>query len=198
MSAFPDKTVVGVTGGIACGKSTVCKIFETLGWDAISTDSCAHLILKEDRSVINQVVDRFGSQLIDTNGSIDKTELARVIFKSSDDRQWLENILHPKIRLRWMNSVENSKKTNIVVEVPLLFENNLNSLFTKTISVYASKSIQHNRLLKRGIPKSEIESRMKIQMKVTEKADRADFVILTDGVLNTTTFQINHFLTLIT
>lgn len=198
MSAFPDKTVVGVTGGIACGKSTVCKIFETLGWDAISTDSCAHLILKEDRSVINQVVDRFGSQLIDTNGSIDKTELARVIFKSSDDRQWLENILHPKIRLRWMNSVENSKKTKIVVEVPLLFENNLNSLFTKTISVYASKSIQHNRLLKRGIPKSEIESRMKIQMKVTEKADRADYVILTDGVLNTTTFQINHFLTLIT
>ena len=97
-----------------------------------------------------------------------------------------------------MNSVEISKKTKIVVEVPLLFENNLNSLFTKTISVYASKSIQHNRLLKRGIPKSEIESRMKIQMKVTEKADRADYVILTDGVLNTTTFQINHFLTLIT
>ena len=198
MSAFPDKIVVGVTGGIACGKSTVCKIFETLGWDAISADSCAHFILKEDRNVIKQVVDRFGSQLLGRNGSIDKTELARVIFKSPDDRLWLENLLHPKIRLRWMNFVENSKKTKIVVEVPLLFENNLNSLFTKTISVYASKSIQHRRLLERGIPKYEIESRMEVQMKVTEKADRADFVILTDGGLNTTTFQINHFLTLIT
>jgi dephospho-CoA kinase len=97
-----------------------------------------------------------------------------------------------------MNFVENSKKTKIVVEIPLLFENNLNSLFTKTISLYASKSIQRSRLLDRGIPKSSIESRMEIQMKVTEKADRADFVILTDGKLDTTTFQINHFLTLIT
>jgi dephospho-CoA kinase len=198
MTAFPDKIVVGVTGGIACGKSTVCTIFETLGWDSISADSCAHFILKEDRDVIEQVEARFGNQLIDTNGSIDKTELARLIFESSDDRLWLENLLHPKIRLRWMNFVENSKKTKIVVEIPLLFENNLNSLFTKTISVYASKSIQRSRLLDRGISKSSIESRMEIQMKVTEKADRADFVILTDGKLDTTTFQINHFLTLIT
>ena len=93
-----------------------------------------------------------------------------------------------------MSLVDNSKNNKIVVEVPLLFENNLHALFTKTICVYSSEDVQCSRLIERGMKISEIESRMKIQMKTSEKAERANYVILTDGELDSTYQQIDQFL----
>ena len=194
MTPFPGKIVVGITGGIACGKSTVCKKFETYGWQAISTDSCSHYILENNDDIKHQIFTRFGDTIKDANGSVDKSKLGGVVFKSSKDRAWLEHLMHPLVRSHWMSLVDNSKNNKIVVEVPLLFENNLHALFTKTICVYSSEDVQCSRLIERGMKISEIESRMKIQIKTSEKAERANYVILTDGELDSTYQQIDQFL----
>jgi dephospho-CoA kinase len=194
MFPFPGKIVVGITGGIACGKSTVCAKFGKLGWVVISTDSCAHEILDNDQVVRAEIFDHFNNSVKDGHGNIDKSELARVIFKSSFERKWLENLLHPKIRERWMTSIKLSSHEKFVVEVPLLFENNLEPLFTKTISVHTSTSMQFKRLHKRGLSESEISSRMNAQMSVSEKSNRANFVILADGDSEFLDLQINTFL----
>ena len=194
MFPFPGKIVVGITGGIACGKSTVCAKFGKLGWVVISTDSCAHEILDNDQVVRAQIFDHFNNSVKDGHGNIDKSELARVIFNSSFERKWLENLLHPKIRDRWMTSIKLSSYEKFVVEVPLLFENNLEPLFTKTISVHTSTSMQFKRLHKRGLSESEISSRMNAQMSVSEKSNRANFVILADGDSEFLDLQINTFL----
>jgi len=194
MFPFPNKVVVGITGGIACGKSTVCKKFADLGWEVVSTDSLVHQLLQDDHEVINQIINRWGLKMKNTRGSIDKVQLADVIFKSSLDRTWLEGLLHPKVRERWMSSIQLSSHCNFVVEVPLLFENDLDALFTKTISVYASPSIQFTRLQKRGFSEAEINSRINAQMSVEEKSNRAQFVILGDGNLGFLETQIKTFL----
>ena len=194
MFPFPGKIVVGITGGIACGKSTVCAKLGKLGWVVISTDSCAHEILDNDQVVRAQIFDHFNNSVKDGHGNIDKSELARVIFNSSFERKWLENLLHPKIRDRWMTSIKLSSYEKFVVEVPLLFENNLEPLFTKTISVHTSTSMQFKRLHKRGLSESEISSRMNAQMSVSEKSNRANFVILADGDSEFLDLQINTFL----
>ena len=195
MFPFPNKVVVGITGGIACGKSTVCKKFADLGWEVVSTDSLVHQLLQDDCEVINQIINRWGLKMKNTRGSIDKVQLAHVIFKSSSDRTWLEGLLHPKVRERWMSSIQLSSHRNFVVEVPLLFENDIDALFTKTISVYASSSIQFTRLQERGFSEAEINSRINSQMSVEEKSNRAQFVILGDGDLGFLETQIKTFLT---
>ena len=197
MDFFPGKIVVGVTGGIACGKSTVCEKFEVLGWEVISTDSYAHNILSGDNEVTEKIVSRWGPKIKDPNGSIDKAELARVIFESSNERSWLEQLVHPKIRKGWTTFIETSDKSEFVVEVPLLFENNLHALFTKTISVHASTTMQNTRLQGRGLSNFDIQSRLKSQMNTTEKGNLADFVIVTDGNPEFVDQQINQFLFLL-
>ena len=195
MFPFPDKVVLGITGGIACGKSTVCKKFADLGWEVVSTDSLVHQLLQDDHEVINQIINRWGLKMKNARGSIDKAQLAHVIFNSSSDRAWLEGLLHPKVRERWMSSVQHSSHHRFVVEVPLLFENDLDALFTKTISVHASPSIQFTRLQERGFSEAEINSRINAQMSVEEKSNRAQFVILGDGDLGFLETQIKTFLT---
>ena len=150
MLPFPGKIVVGITGGIACGKSKVCQKFGELGWEVISTDSCSHYFLNKDKIVIKAILEKFGTGIKDLNGNIDKSKLARLIFNSHYDRAWLESLLHPLVRDRWMSAIKLSASSKFVVEVPLLYENNLHAQFTKTISVHVSKSIQIQRLEKRG------------------------------------------------
>ena len=197
MFPLPDKLVVGITGGIACGKSTVCKKFEELDWQVISTDSLAHEILQFDQEVIDQILNRFGVEIKDKRGNIDKTQLADVIFSNPSERLWLEQLLHPKVREKWISSINISSQSNFVVEVPLLFENNLYSLFTKTISVHASTNHQFLRLQQRSLSDPEIIARLNSQMSVDEKSNRADFVILGEGDPQFIVRQIKLFLSLL-
>jgi len=195
MFPFPNKVVVGITGGIACGKSTVCKKFADLGWQVVSTDSLVHQLLEDDQEVIGQIVNRWGAPMKDVHGNIDKVQLAHVIFNSSTKRTWLEGLLHPLVRERWMSLVQLSSYRKFVVEVPLLFENDLDALFTKTISVHTSSCKQITRLQERGLDHDEIIARINAQMPVEEKSDRAHFVILGGDDLNFLELQIKNFLT---
>ena len=194
MNPFSGKTVLGITGGVACGKSTVCQKFAYLGWEVISTDSCTHELLQFDKVIIEKIRERWGYKVFDNNGNIDRRNLSDIVFSSVAERSLLESILHPKIRENWTNLILKSSSSLFVVEIPLLFENNLNDHFTKTICVHASSSTQNNRLKQRGLSEEEIKLRHESQLPLSLKSNLADFVISCDGEVHFLDLQINKLL----
>jgi len=180
MNPFPGKSVVGLTGGIACGKTFVLEILAKNGWEAISTDKLSREILATDTQIADLIIERWGDSIFDERG-IDKKQIAEIVFSSSHERSWLESILHPLVRTAWQTKIEKSKNSLIVVEIPLLFENDLQSQFAHVISLFASREIQLGRLLERGLPNKQAEGRLDAQLPNERKAERADSVFLGDG-----------------
>jgi len=183
MYPFPGKSVVGLTGGIACGKSSVLEIFAKNGWEAISTDQLAGEILTSDEQVANLLLDRWGKTVFDERGIVDKKQIGEIIFHTPHERAWLEGVLHPQVRAAWMAKTKSVENPLVVVEIPLLFENDLHSHFVQTISTFATRELQFERLLERGLPKEQANARIGAQMPCGRKAELADVVFLGCGSL---------------
>ena len=181
MNPFPDKTVFGLTGGIASGKSTALKIFGQLGWEAISVDCIVAEFLEQDEMVRRELKERWGEELFFSGGIVDKKKIAQIIFTDSTERLWLESLLHPIVRSRWVDLIRKSEKMRFVVEVPLLFENNLKSHFNKILCTYIPMDLQVSRILERGAKESEAKARIDAQMSSTEKVSLSDYILLGSG-----------------
>ena len=194
MYPFPGKSVIGLTGGIACGKSSVLEIFAKNGWEAISTDKLAGEILTSDEQVADLLLERWGKAVFDERGIIDKKQIAEIIFSTPHERSWLEEVLHPRIRTAWMAEIETVENSLLVVEIPLLFENDLQSHFVQTISTFASRSIQLERLRERGLSTKQANARIDAQLSGERKAELADVVFLTSGSLDFLEQQVLPFL----
>ena len=194
MYPFPGKSVVGLTGGIACGKSSVLEIFAKNGWQAISTDQLAGEILTSDEQVANLLLDRWGKTVFDERGIVDKKQIGEIIFHIPHERAWLEGVLHPQVRAAWMAKTESVENPLVVVEIPLLFENDLQSHFVQTISTFATRELQLERLLERGLPKEQANARIDAQMSCGRKAEFADVVFLGCGSLGFLERQVVSFL----
>ncbi len=173
--------VVGLTGGIASGKSTALEIFKSLGWSVLSADSIVAEILLSNKDVRNRIGARWSSAVNKDSGSIDKVELSRIIFNSKSDRAWLESILHPIVRLQWISFVQSRPNDHCIIELPLLFENNLQKHFTFTVSMFAPHRVILKRLASRGFNAEESKKRIDAQMHSLSKANYADFVIWGGG-----------------
>ena len=194
MYPFPGKSVIGLTGGIACGKSSVLEIFAKNGWEAISTDKLAGEILTSDEQVADLLIERWGKAVFDERGIVDKKQIAEIIFSTPHERSWLEEVLHPRIRTAWMAEIETVENSLLVVEIPLLFENDLQSHFVQTISTFASRRIQLARLRERGLSTSQANARIDAQLPGERKAEMADVVFLTSGSLDFLEQQVLSFL----
>ena len=167
-----DKLVVGLTGGIACGKSTALRFFAERGWTTASADAIAADLLANDCGVGKAVQKEFGPDAMLPEGGVDRRKLAKVVFTNSSKRRWLEQLIHPLVREEWMSQVSRSTRTRHVVEIPLLFENSLESLFSCVVSVFCSQKTQRKRLIEKGMTTKEANSRMEAQMPAQEKVDR--------------------------
>ena len=189
-----EKLVVGLTGGIACGKSTALGFFEARGWETHSADAIVSELLANDREVADAVQEEFGPEVSLPEGGVDKRKLAAVVFNHSSKRRWLEQLIHPLVREEWFSQVSRSAGIRHVVEIPLLFENNLESLFSCVVSVFCSQNIQHKRLIAKGMTVEEASARIASQMPAREKADRADVALLNDGDLSHLEAQLDVFL----
>ena len=181
MCPFPGKSVIGLTGGIACGKSSVLEIFAKNGWEAISPDKLAGEILTSDKQVADLLLGRWGKAVFDERGIVDKRRIAEIVFTEARERSWLEGVLHPLIREAWREKIESTDQSLFVVEIPLLFENDLQSHFVRTISLFASRELQHQRLLERGLSDHQANARIDSQMAPERKAELADVVLLGSG-----------------
>ena len=175
---------VGLTGGIAAGKSEALKALELEGAATLSTDSVVHEILTTGE-VRDKLVERFGEQVA-PGGEIDRGAVADHVFADDDQRKWLEQLLWPRVGERmvaWREEVDNAEPPPraAVVEVPLLFESGMEQAFDKTIAVVADESTRNERAGSRG--HRGVESRTSRQLSQDEKAQRADIVVHNDGTL---------------
>lgn len=175
---------VGLTGGIAAGKSEALKALEGLGAATLSSDAVVHELLASDE-VRELLVDELGPQIA-PDGQVDRARVAEQVFGDDERRKWLEGILWPRVGQRiwdWRQSLEaeDEPPRAAVVEVPLLFEAGMESGFDATIAVVADESVREERAQARG--HAGVASRTARQLSQEEKSQRADFTVRNDGSL---------------
>lgn len=140
---------IALTGGIACGKSTVSQIFKKLGMPVIDLDVIAREVVIPDTKGLDELVSLFGKAILNSDKSLNREALRQQLFGNSDNQKLIEEILHPKILEKMQMDIQKLNTQLVVVEVPLLVEQNLSSLFDRAIVVDCSKQNQLKRLLKR-------------------------------------------------
>lgn len=173
---------VGLTGGIGAGKSTVADLFSKLGAVVIRSDELARQVIEPNTTGFQKVLSRFGNQILQENGSIDRTKLAQIVFNDQSALKDLEEIIHPLVRNKTNEIIDAQTQETIVVnEVPLLLEKNMENLFDFLVVVISSEKNRINRLLKRGISEIDAKKRMKLQVSDEQRKTSADFLIANDG-----------------
>lgn len=171
---------IGLTGGIGAGKSEALRALERLGAATLSTDAVTHELLAT-HEVRDLLVENFGPEVA-PDGQIDRAAVADRVFGHEDKRKWLESILWPRVGQRvaeFRESVED--RPAAVVEVPLLFESGMESVFDKTIVVVADEEVRAGRAAARG--HQLVEARAARQLTQDEKSQKADFVVRNDGTI---------------
>ncbi|MCM8535346.1 MAG: dephospho-CoA kinase [Lentisphaeraceae bacterium] len=166
--------LVALTGGIGAGKSTVLKIFESLGAQVADTDSIVHKIYEEDKQLHAVLLDRWGQKVF-KDSLPHRPAIAEIVFKNKQELEWLNSVMHPLVK----NVIQSLDTTGLhLIAVPLLYEINWQSEFQKTISVWCDKDIQNERLLARGWKQDEVSARLSAQLHQDEKLTRSDFGII--------------------
>ncbi len=177
---------VGLTGGIASGKSTVAEMFAKHGAHLIDFDGLAHEVQEPEKPAWREVVNQFGEGILRPDNKIDRVKLGNIVFADKKKLIELDKIVHPFVYQEWhmlLEKIGKKEKHAIVLsDIPLLFEGNMQHLFDLTILVLIVPEEQVSRLMARnGISKEEAGKRLKSQMPISEKIALADIVINNDG-----------------
>lgn len=177
----PEKKV-GITGNIGSGKTTVARVFESMGIPVFHADERAREIMENDE-VIQQVVDLFGAQVVDSDGHIDRSRLAKVVFSDRASLQRLNALIHPLVRnsyFQWHHGQQGAPYT--LMEAAILFETGFVSHMDHSILVVAPESLRIRRVCERDqVEASLVKERMRNQRDQAELEQMADFVIVNDG-----------------
>jgi len=174
--------VVGLTGGIATGKSTVAKMFKQCGAFVIDADELARDVVKPGKPAWREIVTLFGKTVLNPDRSLDRQALGNIVFRNRAKRRQLERIIHPRVareQQRLVRRVAKRKPHAVVIyEVPLLFEAGVDKRVDEIIVVTADRDTQIARLTKRnGLSRAEAIRRIRSQMQLAEKIQRADYVL---------------------
>lgn len=179
--------MVGLTGGIASGKSTVAAILRRLGAEIINADELAREVVEPGREAWQEIVAAFGSGVLQDDQAIDRRKLREVIFKDAEARKKLEGIIHPRVRAlaeQKISAYEAAGKALVVYEVPLLFEALIHHWIRPVILVACDLETQKARLKQRDhLSDAEARRHIEAQMSLAEKRKLADYVIENDGSL---------------
>jgi len=170
---------IGLTGGIAAGKSEALAAFERLGAETISSDAVVHELL-ETEPLLPRLVERWGRKVAPA-GKVDRDRIGSIVFADTDELKWLEGQIHPLVGERigtWLKSLREDADV-AVVEVPLLFEAGMDGAFDTTVAVIASDDVRSERARARG--HALVDEREARQLAQAEKASRAAHVIQNDG-----------------
>ncbi len=176
---------VGLTGGIGAGKSTVADLFSQKGAVVIRSDELARQVIEPQTPGFEQVVARFGKEFVNSEGYIDRAKLAQVVFHDDAALKDLENIIHPLVRNKTNQIIEQQTAETIIVnEIPLLLEKKMESLFDFLVIVISSEKNRLERLTQRGLKKDQVIARMTKQVSDEDRKAAADFLIVNDGNLD--------------
>jgi dephospho-CoA kinase len=187
---------IALTGGIACGKSTLADGLRARGWHVIDTDAIAHQVLLPAGAAYKNVVDAFGSSILQPDQSIDRKVLGRLVFSDPLLRAKLNEITHPAIRSVWQREREERARTHpthfLAVMIPLLFECELEQMFSAVWCVGASRVTQLNRLKDRGLSEREAAQRIASQLPVADKMARSHVAFWGEGTSGSLLLQLDQ------
>lgn len=187
--------VIGLTGGIATGKSTVAAMFKDLGANVVDADAIVHQMLRKGEVVWQAVVDEFGNQILLPDNEIDRRRLGDIVFNDPTKRARLEAVVHPPV-IEYLSKLADQFRAAetgvLILEIPLLVELSLQSLVDKVLVVTAEQETQVRRLINRyGIDAEQALIRIRSQMSLSEKSKFADWIISTEGTLQSTREQVS-------
>lgn len=189
--------VIGLTGGIASGKSLVSRTLQGLGLTVIDADEVSHELMAKDEAVKQKVVEIFGTEVLTAGGEIDRGKLGAIVFRDQERRRALERIMHPVILAQlWMRARES--KADVVLDIPLLIEQGGHERVDLVVVVYATRECQIQRLMARDrISREEAIRRIETQLPLEEKISYANYVINNSGTVEETMDQVTRFYKLI-
>ena len=170
---------IGLTGGIAAGKSEALKAFARLGAATLSSDAVVHELL-EGEPLRGRLTERWGPEVV-SDGSVNRAKIGEVVFADPDELTWLESQIHPLVRARtgeWLLSLPPETEV-AVVEVPLMFEVGSDAVFDTTVAVVTADEVRRERAAARG--HALVDEREARQLPQAEKAERAEHVVENDG-----------------
>ena len=188
--------LIGLTGGIATGKSTVAATLDELGAKIIDADELAREIVEPGQEAWQDIVDVFGAEILQQDKTINREKLRKLVFKDENARKQLESITHSRIRARAQQRIQKLAAEGveiIVYEAPLLFENQVHLWLRPVILVTCDSATQRQRLQKRDrLSEGEIQQHLKAQMALEEKKKLADFIIENNGDLEQLRKQVSE------
>ena len=181
----PAKRLIGLTGGIATGKTTVSNyLTERYNLPVLDADIYAREAVNRNSPILQTIFDRYGDKIKLPTGDLDRSALGDIIFNDDREKQWLEIQIHPFVRDRFTQELQNVSNNTIVLAIPLLFEANLTSLVTEVWVVTCDRTLQISRLQQRnGLTLQQAEARINSQMPVAQKAALADLILSNNGGL---------------
>ncbi|MBW7476661.1 dephospho-CoA kinase [Paenibacillus oenotherae] len=189
---------LGLTGGIACGKSTVSAMLVQRGAKLIDADAVAREVVLPGEPALNDIAAAFGAQVLNEDGTLDRKKLGSLVFGNREQLDILESILHPAIRTRMWDKIRGCEAENpkglIVADIPLLYETGQAGLYDAVMVVYVPQAVQMERLMARNsLTSEEAGKRIALQMDIEEKRQLADIVIDNSGSLEDTERQVDEF-----
>lgn len=190
--------VIGLTGSIATGKSTVAKMFRQLGIPVIDADILAREVVEPGEDAYKEVIETFGEDILLDDKTLNRKRLGEIVFTDETKRKQLNGIVHPAIRKRMLEKRDHFIREGnqcVVLDIPLLFESKLQEFVDKILVVYADQEIQLQRLMARNeFTEEEAMQRIQSQMPVKEKASLADAVINNNSTKEETYEQLRQLL----
>lgn len=188
--------IVGLTGGIASGKSSVGKIMAKLGAKIVDADLLARVVVEPGRPAFAAIVERFGEVVIASDGILDREKLRDIVFNDKSALNDLNNITHPEVFKEILREIENYRNSDsnelLVLDIPLLYEAGAVAIVDAVVVVYVDRETQIERLIERDkFSRSDAENRIDKQMDLEEKKRRADFVIDNCGSFDDLESEVN-------
>lgn len=190
--------IIGLTGSIASGKSTVSKMLEELGYPIIDADQVARLVVEPGQETLVKIAALFGQEVIKEDGTMDRAKVGELIFNDPASRKSLNDVIHPAIRqkmLRQRSELLEQGHETIIMDIPLLFESRLQHFVDKILVVSVTEENQLNRLMERNeLSEKEARARIASQLPMSVKEEGADAVIYNNGTFDETKWQLNRIL----
>lgn len=189
--------VVGLTGGIATGKSIVASMFEKRGAYVIDFDVLARVVVEPDTPAWKDIVEHFGTPILNEDRTLDRARMGDIVFADARKRKILEGFIYPRLFEEYSRRIreigEKDPEAIVLADVPLLIEIGLQDMFEKIIVVYAPRQQQIERLIERdGLDRESVLRRVEAQMPIDEKLKHADYVIHNPGSVEETEVEVNE------
>ena len=198
-STVPGRRIIGLTGGIGTGKSTVSQYLATAyHLPVLDADIYAREAVQKNSPILNAIAHRYNSNILLPDGTLNRKKLGEIIFNNTDERHWLEQQIHPYVRDRFVEKIDKLPQQTAVLVVPLLFEAEMTDIATESWVVYCSKQQQLERLMQRDhLTLEQALARIDSQMPIAEKCDRADVILdnssTTEALLKQVDFALENY-----